>query len=239
MALPKLTPAERMARKAEKEQRLLAFLASGEVWTDITNAARLWGLSNDAAATTLRAMARDRLVVREEIQTGPRAVFPIYGITPDGIAACPTAPVDAPEHQQGRLQAANIPHQLAVQLIRITAEAAGWFAWRPGRFLYKSGLQVVPDALAVDPQGRLTAIEVERNVKSLKRRREVLSGHVLAMAAKKWARVLYVCEARCDADRLRELYLSLDELDTPGGRTAMTDTHRARFQFINLTHFKG
>lgn len=237
MVLPKLTPAQRLARKAEKEQRLLAFLASDDGWTDIANAARLWNLSPDAAATTLRAMQRDRLVVREDIATGPRATYPIYGITPDGIAACATASVAAPEHQLGRLQPANMPHSLAVQLVRIAAEAAGWSAWRAGRLLYRAGLPVVPDALAVDAHGRQTAMELERNVKSLKRRREVLSGHVLAMAAAKWQRVLYICDARADARRLQALYMSLDELKTPGGRTPMEDVHRARFQFVSLSDF--
>jgi hypothetical protein len=239
MSLPQLTPAERLARKLWKEQRLLAFLASGEVWTDIRNAARLWGLSPDAAATTLRAMQRDRLIVREDIATGPRATYAIYGITPDGIAACDDAPINATEHPLGRLQASNMPHALAVQSVRITAEVVGWRDWQPGRLLYGIGLRVVPDALAVDPQGRRVALEMERNIKSHKRRREVVSGHVLAIAAKQWTRVLYVCDARCRAERVRALYMGIADLDTPGGRTPFTDIHRARFQFVDLYEFRG
>lgn len=240
MALPSLTPEQRMARQESKRQRLLAFLSSGETWTDLGNAARLWRLSTDAAASTLRTMIRDRLIVRENIQIGVKAKFAIYGLTPTGIAFCETAPPNAPEFQQGRIQPINIPHHLAVQRVRIAAEQAGWQAWQPGRNLYGKGHAVVPDAVGVDPTGRCTAIEVERNVKSLKRRREVLSGHVLTMARKThWQRVLYVCDARCDATRLQALYLSLDELDTPGGRTAMTESHRARFEFVNLKDFAG
>lgn len=237
MALPRLTPAQRMARKTEKEQQLLHLLASGEGWIDTVNSALLWSLSSDAAATTLRAMCRDHLLVREEIATGPRTVYPIYGITPDGIAACSSAAIDAAEHQLGRLQPTGMPHSLAVQRVRIAAVAAGWSTWRAGRLLYRAGLPVVPDAVAVDLRGKVTAIELERNVKSLKRRREVISGHVLAMAAGKWHRVLYICDARADARRLQALYMSLDELKTPGGRTPMEDVHRARFQFVNLSTF--
>lgn len=236
MPLPPMTPAQRIARKAEKERRLLAFLIS-ELWTDNDNAALLWGLSADASATTLRAMCRDRLVVRDDILIGPRAIYPIFGITPDGIAACDGAPLDAAEYQLGRLQPTHLPHALAVQRLRIVAEGSGWTAWRAGRLLYGTRLPVVPDALAIDPRGRVTAIEMERNVKSLKRRREVISGHVLAMAACKWQRVLYVCDARADAERLRALYMSLDQLVTPGGRTPMEDVHRARFRFVNLADF--
>ena len=236
MPLPAMTPAQRLARKAEKEQSLLSFLVS-ELWTDNDNAALLWRLSTDTSATTLRAMCRDRLIVRDDIATGPRAVYPIFGITPDGIAACSGAPVDTAEYQVGRLQATHLPHALAVQRLRIAAEASGWSTWRAGRLLYGTRLPVVPDALAVDPLGKITAIEMERNVKSLKRRREVISGHVLAMAAGKWHRVLYVCDARADAERLRALYMSLDQLITPGGRTPMEDVHRARFRFVNLADF--
>lgn len=239
MALPTLTPQQRQARQAAKRQRLLSFLV-GETWTDLCNAARLWHLSLDAAATTLRAMTRDRLIVREDIPVGVKARIAVYGITPDGIACCANAPADAAEFQSGRLQATNIAHHLAVQRVRITAEGAGWKSWRPGRLLYGNGLRVVPDALGVDRNGQIVAIELERNVKSLKRRREVLSAHILTIAKKThWQRVVYVCDARCDASRLRELYLSLDHLDTPSGRAPMTDAHRARFEFINLDDFTG
>lgn len=238
--LPRLTPAERLQRQEEKRQLLLGFLASGETWTDLATAAYLWHLSPDAAATTLRGMIRDHLTVREDISTGPRAVIPIYGITPNGIAYCHEAPVAAQEYQQGRLLATNIPHQLALQRVRITAERAGWSHWQPGRLLYGRGLPVVPDAIAIDPHGCCVAVEVERNVKSYKRRREVLSGHVLVIARKtNWQRVVYVCDARCDASRLQALYMSLDELETPGGRAPMTDMHRGRFSFINLADFNG
>lgn len=239
MALPTLTPMERRARQAAKRQRLLAFLV-GESWTDLSNAACLWHLSMDAAATTLRAMMRDRLIVREDIAVGVKARSAVYGITPDGIACCVDGPVDAVEFQLGRLHATNIAHHLAVQRVRIIAEAAGWKSWRPGRLLYGNALRVVPDALGVDRNGQVVAIELERNVKSLKRRREVLSAHVLTMAKKThWTRVVYVCDARCDAVRLRALYLSLDQLDTPSGRAPMTDAHRARFEFVNLADFTG
>jgi hypothetical protein len=240
MALPTLTPHERQARQTAKRQRLLAFLASGEIWSDLSNAARLWTLSPDAAATTLRAMVRDRLIAREDIAVAVNARFVVYGITPDGIACCADAQVDAAEFQLGRLQPTNIAHHLALQRVRIVAEAAGWKCWQPGRLLYGNGLHVVPDALGVDRNGQVAAIELERNVKSLKRRREVLSEHVMVMARKThWQRVVYVCAARCDAARLRELYLSLDHLETPSGRAPMTDAHRARFEFINLDDFNG
>lgn len=240
MVLPALTPKERQARQAAKRHLLLTFLASGETWSDLANAARLWRLSQDAAATTLRAMVRDRLVVREDIAVGVKAHVAIYGITPDGIAFCAGAPADAAEFQLGRVQPTNIAHHLAVQRVRIVAEDAGWKGWQSGRLLYGNGLHVVPDALGVDRNGQVAAIELERNVKSLKRRREVLSGHVMVMARKThWQRVVYVCAARCDAARLRELYLSLDHLDTPSGRAPMSDAHRARFEFINIDDFTG
>lgn len=238
--LPQMTPQQRRMRAEEKHQRLLAFLASGETWTDAGNAAQLWKLSIDAATTTLRAMVRHRMLVREDIPVGMRATYPIYGISPDGIAACLVAAPNSPEHQQGRITGMNLAHHLAVQQVRIIAERAGWTLWTPGRHLYKTGLTVVPDALGTDTEGQRVAIEMERNVKSLKRRREVISAHVLAIAqSKKWDRVLYVCDARCNAERLQELYMSIDYLDTPAGRTAMTDAHRSRFEFVNLSDFKG
>lgn len=240
MALPTLSPKERQVRQATKRRRLLAFLSSGECWTNQDNAARMWGLSRDTAATTLRGMARDHLIVREDIAVGVKARMAVFGITPDGIACCTEAPPNAAEFQLGRLQPSNIAHHLAVQRVRIVAEAAGWKSWRPGRLLYGNGLRVVPDAIGVDTKGQIVAIELERNVKSLKRRREVLSAHILTMAGKThWQRVAYICDARCDAERLRDLYLSLDYLDTPGGRTPMTDLHRARFEFIDLDDFIG
>lgn len=237
--LPILTPAERAARAGEKREQLLAFLA-GEAWTDITTAALLLGVSANAAATTLRAMARDELIEREEIANGPRAKAIIWGITANGIAACSNAPVTTQEHRRGRLSATYLPHTIGVQRLRIIAERAGWRDWIPGRALYKAGLLVVPDALGTDAQGLRVAIELERNVKNFKRRSEVIAGHILAIAqAKSWQRVLYVCDARCDATRLQSLYMSVDKIKTSGGETEFSDKHRARFQFVNISDFKG
>lgn len=232
--------AARLARHSEKVNLLLTFLASGEVWTTLENAASLWTISTDAAATTLKSMVREHLIVREDIAAGVKAKIAIYGLTPDGIAVCDSAPANTIEHQIGRLTSTNIPHSLATQRVRIVAEAAGWTDWQPGRNFYCKGFPVVPDAVGTDKNGKRVAIEVERNVKSLKRRREVLSGHVLMIAQHRmYDRVLYVCDARCNSTRLKELYLSLDEIQTPAGRTMMTDMHRSRFDFIDISSFKG
>jgi hypothetical protein len=239
-ALPNLTPAERMARSEEKRQALLRFLASGETWTTSTVAARIWSLSPQATHASLRAMARDRLLVADKVKTGPRAVTMLWGITPDGIAECIDAAPTTAEYQIGRVAGANIPHTVCLQLARIKAESAGWTDWTPGAKLYSKGYPVVPDAVGARPDGKRVAIEIERNVKSAKRRQEVLSGHVLNIAQNKlYTHVLYLCDARCRAERLKALYLSLDEMITPAGRAKFEDAHRARFNFINIEDFKG
>ena len=239
MSLPLLTPQQRLARQEHKRQTVLRFLVS-ETWTALPIVCRLLKLSPREVARTLNGMVRDDLLIKESIAVTPRQNVNIYGISAGGIAACPTAPVTTPEHQQGRLTLTNLPHSLRVQEVRVIAEAAGWTAWVAGRELYNQGLPTIPDAVATDPQSRRVAFEIERHVKSRKRSAEVVSGHVVVIAQRKlWQCVLYLADHRCDASRLQQLYMSHEKIDTPSGKAPMTDTHRARFQFVNIADFVG
>lgn len=234
--LPNLTHSERIQRSTQKRQHLLNYLCS-EGWTDIQTAALLLGLSDDATGTTLRAMLRDELVVREEIEVNS-GIVTVWGIAPRGIAECHPSPSRLVEHQIGRLRGANIKHNLGVQRLRLVAQRAGWTDWLSGRSVHETSLPIYPDAIATDPAGFRVAIELERNVKSAKRRAEVLAGHVQVMAQqKKWYRVLYVCDDRCRAETLEPLYMSQKKIRTSAGEAEFTDKHRARFQFVNFNDF--
>jgi len=178
-SLPAMTPAERMRRAQHKREKLLAFLSS-EGWTDLKTAGLLLDVTPKSLSRLFLKMQAEGLLAREEISLGTSKTV-IWGITATGIVCCNSAEIDAAEHQLGRLRGANLPHHLGIQQLRIKAERAGWTNWKPGRLFYKTGLPVVPDAVATDPAGIITAIELERNVKSAARRAEVLSGHVMCM----------------------------------------------------------
>jgi len=233
--LPSMTPAERAARSAEKREQLLAFLAS-EGWTDIPTAALLLQVQAKSLSRMLLKMQDEGLIVREEITVGPLKKC-IWGITPTGIVVCEAAPINSAEHQPGRLRGANLPHHTGVQQLRIRAERAGWTNWQPGRAFYKSGLPVVPDAVATDPAGIVTAIELERHIKSTHRRAVVLAGHVICIVQKHWQRVQYVADGRCNAKRLQTLYMSQKQIQTPAGLAEFTDSHRKRFRFCDFNDF--
>jgi len=234
-SLPAMTPAERMRRAQHKREKLLAFLSS-EGWTDLKTAGLLLDVTPKSLSRLFLKMQAEGLLAREEISLGTSKTV-IWGITSTGIVCCNSAEIDAAEHQLGRLRGANLPHHLGIQQLRIKAERAGWTNWKPGRLFYKTGLPVVPDAVATDPAGIITAIELERNVKSAARRAEVLSGHVMCMVKKHWQRVQYVSDGRCNTQRLQALYMSQKHIKTPAGNTEFTDAHRKRFRFCSFEHF--
>lgn len=104
-----------------------------------------------------------------DLGLSPTALF--YGITPHGLAL--VNETERPYFELGRMNASYVPHHLATQTARLTAEAAGWTNWQPGKILYKTGLLKVPDALCVTLDHRKVAIEIERNIKTKKRYEEI------------------------------------------------------------------
>jgi hypothetical protein len=156
----------------------------------------------------------------------------IWGITPHGLALTPSADPAGRYFEPSKLSLERVPHQIALQNIRLDAEAAGWTEWTRGEALGKSP-PIRPDALVRRPDGNIVAVECERTIKTAKRYQKVLSEHLRAMRNGKWAGVYFVCPSTV-AIGLQRMFDRIEKL--PGG-VPWDDTGRRRFRVLSATDF--
>ncbi len=149
----------------------------------------------------------------------------LWGITEHGQALAydpsknetPSAKVFEP----GRISALRLKHILGLQKMKWQALQTGWSGWkncdrgvRPQRKDEK--LRHRPDALVIDPAGRVIAVELELTFKTVKRyAEEVIQSHARQIYVEKnYQHVLWVCPTNEDVQRMKNLLNQATELLT-------------------------
>ena len=232
MNIPRMSRAQINARAQAKEQTVLDFLASGEVWTTPQILAPLLGLSLRRAFDQVQKMERDGLVITEKIELGRGLT--LVGITPQGLAysAHPRA-AETARFEPGRVSESFVHHHIDTQRARLQAEAAGW-TWEAGKLLYARGWHKVPDALATSPTGERVAIEIERTIKTPLRYSQIIPQALRDIKAGHYARVQYL-SPQGRADAVERALRRVSVVKVGGDSVRLTDQHWARFAFANLT----
>ena len=231
-----MTHEQRQARGGAKRLTILRFLASGERWTVVEIAQKLFACERTAALATLQSLAADGLLRRVKISPTLPA---IWGITSAGLA-------EVDDFTSPPFEGANplfFEHHIATQRARLRAEDAGWTNWTPGKKLLpppgkNKGGQApkVPDAIVTDPSGRRIAIEIERLVKAKRKYREIIKAHLLAIKAGKYDAVHYISPTGKHG-QIEAALLAVHDVELLGERVKLTDAHRARFKFFDLANW--
>ncbi len=220
-------PKARADRGQEKRQIILRFLVD-EVWSSAQILGQVAGIvARQAVHRTLTAMAREGLIRKAESPTLEGQGTTLWGITPHGRALTPDADPAGHTFEPSKLSLDRVPHQLALQRIRLAAEAAGWTGWTRGETLGKD-VAIRPDAMAVRPDGYRMAIECERTIKTAKRYQQIVTGHLRAIRAGDWVGVYYVSPAPVAAG-LERMFLAIERL--PGG-IPWDEAGRKRFRIL-------
>lgn len=170
-------PRARLERAQAKRAAVLSFLAD-EIWTS----SAILGQVTDLAA---RQGVHRLLTAMEQAGEIRRATAPIldgqgitlWGITPHGLALAPGGVPSQTYFQPSKLSIERIPHQLALQRLRLAAELAGWRNWTRGERLGKAPT-VRPDAVVTRSDGNIVAIECELTIKTAKRYQRVIFEHL-------------------------------------------------------------
>ena len=170
---PVATHKEIKKRVKEKHTSILHFMGSGEVWTTMKILTHILGLGVRQTQATLSHMVRDKLLKAEDLSKELR----IYGISPTGLAYI-NKTGECPAFSLGKTIPRTTDHHLTIQKVRIELtkhyEAEGWVTEKS---LHKAKLfKNIPDAFFTH-RGRYFAIEVELNVKSRQRMKEVLKNY--------------------------------------------------------------
>lgn len=231
---PKLTREQIESRATEKRQRVLAFLASGEVFTSTRIVAALVNTGLRNSQRLLNTMVRDGVLASERIDVLGGT---IYGVTPHGIALS-SLDDPGPHFEVGRCKALFVAHHIDCQVARLQAEAAGWRDWVPDRVLVGRGLKKIPDAISTTPSGAKVAIEIERTIKTPKRYSEILVSHLQQIKAGYYSHVIYI-SPRNESHAVERAIRRVQTVRVGGESLRLTDAHFVRFLFLNLDEFPG
>ena len=229
--IARMTHTQRSQRQAEKRAKILD-LARRFGWLDAQAGAELLQITRTAAGRTLASLVSEGLLYAHEVPGPPRRVW--YSITETGMAeAYYLSNLQLPAVLPvGRWKIAvqNYQHEQTILLFAVRAEAGGASARLPKAGASKAA-QKEPDLL-IDSGGKTYAIEIEREVKSQRRYREIVASHWLAMERGKYDAVMYLTSTKALRDRLGRVVRSTYSSIKLGGRErALTPDEQKRIKF--------
>jgi hypothetical protein len=232
-----LTKTERDARRNGKRSRLLRFLRQ-ELWSTAEILGSVMEIrARQAIHRSLAGFEADGLIRRHGIeQLGGQLT--LWGITAhgQGMAFDPEneQPVSA-YFEPSKVSPSHVAHALALQRLRIAAEAEGWSEWTNGdRLGPLAGGAKRPDALAKMPSGQRVAIEIERHIKTKKRYEAILASCLQAIRRGEFAAVVWVCPTPDLARRLSAIVLGIQAVPIGGQRVPVDpERHHPRLVFAS------
>lgn len=233
------SPAERLARKEEKEQQILRFLrdqiwSTAEILSDVAQVK-----ARQAIHKTLVRMEKGELIARHHLDTiaGKKT---IWGITSNGqvYAADPDSD-EAPNQnyfEPSRLSETTAHHHLGIQQIRLTGEKHGWYDWIDGNRL-KAGNNngKRPDALMTSPSGLRFSIEFERSFKTIKRYEAILSTYLQVIKQGDVDAVIWICPDDKVLKRLKRILLNIKKVNVKGQSVPIDpERHHQKLKFVTI-----
>jgi len=226
-------PRERAVRRQAKQERVLRWLR-GNTWSSadiLREVARLG--SRQAAHAMLKALAREGFIRAAVIAGEYGPTLQVWGITAHGAAmsAAPGEPIETRLFEPSKVNPATLAHTLDVQRLQLHADHAGW-RWRPIAGEFARSEAKYADAIAIRPDGKTVAIEVERTVKTAKRYAEILVAHLAARKQGKWEWVYYLSPQEAVRDRVQRVFGEIRRATWRGQAIEITDAHRAPFKFF-------
>jgi len=226
-------PRIRGVRIEMKRHAVQAWL-SVHTWSTAEVLGQVMGItSRQAVHQTLAAMIRDGLMRRAEIQTSYGPARLVFGFTPHGAAMAVTPGVSpAKSLEPSKIKVTTMEHELDIQRLHLRAQRAGWKDWQLGGAEFSRSEAKYADAIGVRQDGQKVAIEVERNVKTIKRYAEIFVAHLAARKDNKWEWIYYLSPNAAIRDRVRGVFAAIHRATWHGQVIEITDAHRAPFQFF-------
>lgn len=230
---------ERLARKSEKEHRILRFLRH-QVWSTAEILGEVAGIkSRQSVHHALSRMESSGLIIRHHIQSigGKKTV---WGITTHGqLWSFDPATDEGPfsnYFEPSKLAETTAHHHLGIQRIRLAAEQVGWSNWIDGNRLKasdKDGKR--PDGLITRPDGCRVAIEFERRFKTIQRYESVLSAYLQALKRGEMDLVVWVCPDEHMEVRLQRLFSGIKRINVKGQSVSFEfEKYRDKLLFTSL-----
>lgn len=245
MPIKKMSHQERMQRQAAKRAAILD-TCRRMGWIDVATASQRLELTPDAARLTLRGMVRDGLLLGQTVEgVAPRPVA-WYRATARGMAeAYILAEDDIPDplpEGRGRIACQNYRHEQDILRVAIDAERAAGARFRmfeppPNGQKKVPTAQKYPDGLIV-LAGKTYALEVEREAKSQRRYREIISAHLMAVERGLYDRIIYLSPDNHTKNRVKKMILSVKTIHFGGRVYNISQKDLTKFVFGTYKSFE-
>lgn len=226
-----------------KELLILSFLLD-EGYSTLTILALLLTMTPNGTRRILQSMEAKQLIKAYQVAVplNPRKVL-VWGLTPTGAAF--VTPDNEPLRffEVGRIKPITMDHSLALQRIKAIGLRGGWGEWNSSSKMLRTANEQrfewlqVPDSVAISPQGRKVAIELERRLKTPKRYVEILANYAEMLTSEVIQEVFYVCPNELVTRVEREFY----RIETIIFRGKIVPVHESllkRFSFISYTDWE-
>lgn len=224
-------------------KRVLMFLRQ-KTFSTALNIQNLLAHQNvQATHQLLKRMCRDGLVQAADINVISGRPIKLYGITEKGIAYAwelTETVTSSMVFQPSKVSPLMLQHELDMQVLHIDAENCGWVNWQNAKHLGKrlAGAKY-PDALVHSPSGEVCCIEVEREIKSTSRMRQILASHLAMRKAGHWQKIIYLCPSLDLARRLQRKFELLEYVTWRGARVRLSKPHFEPFIFADYKFFNS
>jgi hypothetical protein len=230
--------------KITKAQRVVLLFLRIETWADVkTLQLQLEHNSVQATHQLAKRMCKDGLLVSARLPLVSGHSIMLFGITELGQAFAWKLGEEvtaSATFQPSKVSPLMLQHELDMQKLHIQAERNGWTQWQNGKHLGKRihGAKY-PDAVAVSPKGIICCMEVEREIKSTSRMRQILASHLAQRKEGHWHKIIYLSPSIDVARRLKRKCSTLEYLTWRGSRIPLTPNHLKHFIFSDYSFFNN
>ncbi len=192
-----------------------------------------------ASYQLLNRMIKTKLICKAVIPVINGRGITIYGITEHGLALSDNSHfISRPSFQKSKVSLFTIQHKLDIQYFHVLLTQNEWSSWLDGSmFGRRDKAQKIPDAVAVSPTNIKQAFEIEREIKSLKRYKEIILSHLISRKNGSWDEIIYLCPTARMASSLKQKNLSIKSVNQSGKIIVLTESHFLLFHFFGYEEF--
>ncbi len=200
-------------KQKENERKVLHFLRD-ETYSVTRILTQLLDMKTKVGTiSALRKLEKKKLIKSHRKRLVGDSCITLWGITTHGVAmsyADEDTFSDDPHFEPYRVGITTLQHTLDIQELRLKAVKFGWQNWVKGNNIFREKGEKIPDAIAQDTRGNVSAIEVERTLKSQKRYAEIMGHYLVQLGKNKYQRLDYICPTYSMARTLKRLVTSLE-----------------------------
>lgn len=238
------SPIEQKKIRDAKELAILYFLLD-EGYSKVAVLALFLAMTPNGVQRRLRVMEAKQLIKVHKIDVplNSRKVS-IWGLTRTGAALVTPKNEPLKFFEVGRVKPITMDHSLDLQRVKAAGLRGGWSEWKSSSKMLKtanmnrSEWRQVPDAVAISPEGRKVAIELERTLKTPKRYVEILANYAEMLVSEVVQEVFYVCPDEL-VKRVEQDFHKIEKIIFRGRVMPVHESLLKRFNFISYTDWEA